>query len=205
VSNQVAMDGLDFHTEIVGDQKDFVSKDRAEFCKKLCEGVKLKVMNEPVVTIETDWIPEPAGHSHHRSAGSVRKQSPIEVTGLKHFIQRYTEARIQQLKLAVNCHQLGVPLPKAISDTRTKVAILDSGVNGTRFPLQSHERHGRSFVWRSNEKRHQSEASWWLAVDPHGSQMANIISQLDPSCVFYFFQIADDMNYIELPTVVKVW
>jgi hypothetical protein len=143
-----------------------------------------------VVTIETDWISEPAGHSHHGSKGSAKKQSPIEVTGLTHFIQHYTEARIPQLNL---------------SNTRTKVAILDSGVNETQFPLQSHERQGRSFVWRDNGNGHQSEASWWLAVDPHGSQMANIISQLDPSCVFYFFQIADNMNYIELPTVVKVW
>jgi len=147
-------------------------------------------MTKPVVTIETDWIPEPAGHSHHRSAGSARKQSPIEVTGLKHFIQHYSEAQL-------TCKQLSLAV-------KTKVAILDSGVNGTRFPLQSHERQGRSFVWRDNGKGHQSEASWWLAVDPHGSQMANIISQIDPSCVFYFFQIADNMNYIELPTVVKV-
>ncbi|UNI23916.1 hypothetical protein JDV02_009707 [Purpureocillium takamizusanense] len=94
-------------------------------------------------------------------------------------------------------------MPRPIPDTRTKIAILDSGVNGTRFPLQRQDRQGRSFVWRDNGKGHQSEASWWLAVDPHGSQMANVISQLDPSCIFYFVQIADNMNYIELPTVVK--
>ncbi|KAL6402599.1 Peptidase S8/S53, subtilisin/kexin/sedolisin [Ilyonectria robusta] len=184
-------------------QDGFVSEGRAILCKKLCDEAELKVKTKPVVTIETDWIPEPAGHSHHGSAGSARKQSPIEVTGLVYFIQHYSGARIQQLNLALNCHKLHSPLPKSISNTRTKVAILDSGVNGTRFPLQSHERHGRSFVWRDNGKGHQSEASWWLAVDPHGSHMANIISQLDPFCVFYFFQIADDMNYIELPTVVK--
>jgi hypothetical protein len=159
----------------------------------------------PVVTIQTDWIPEPAGHGHHGSAGSTRKQSPIEVTGLTHFVQNYAEAWYQQLKLEANCYKLHVSLPTAISDIRTKVAILDSGINGTRFPLQSHKRQGRSFVWRDNGKGHESEASWWLAVDPHGSQMANIISQLDPFCVFYFFQIADNMNYIELPTVIKVW
>lgn len=145
-----------------------------------------------MVTIETDWIPEPAGHGHHGSAGAAKKQTPIEVTGLKHFIQRYTEA------------QLYIPLLKATPDTKTKVAILDSGVNRTRFPLQSCERQGRSFVWRDNGKGHQSEASWWLAVDPHGSQMANIISQLDPFCMFYFIQIAENMNYIELPNVIKV-
>ncbi|KAK3934319.1 hypothetical protein QBC46DRAFT_454278 [Diplogelasinospora grovesii] len=47
------------------------------------------------------------------------------------------------------------------------------------------------------------EAPWWLATDPHGSQMANIISQLDPCCAFYFLQIADDMRYIKEENVVK--
>ncbi|KFA46532.1 hypothetical protein S40293_09874 [Stachybotrys chartarum IBT 40293] len=169
-------------------QDDHVSEERARFCKKLCDDAKLKSKNKAVITIEKSWIPEPAGHRHHGSTGSIRKQSPIEVTGLAHFIQKYTEAQIR---------------PPGFQSPRTKVAILDSGVNGTQFPLHSHERQGRSFVWRDNGKGHESEASWWLAVDPHGSQMANIISQLDPFCKFYFFQIADNMNYIELPTVIK--
>ncbi|XDG09918.1 hypothetical protein ABKA04_009533 [Annulohypoxylon sp. FPYF3050] len=94
-------------------------------------------------------------------------------------------------------------LNEEILASKIKVAVLDSGVNGTRFPLEKHDRHGRSFVWNEHGKGQESEASWWLAVDPHGSQMANIISQLDPFCVFYFFQIANNMNYISTPTVVK--
>ncbi|KAJ6444913.1 hypothetical protein O9K51_03315 [Purpureocillium lavendulum] len=189
-------------------QDNFVSEARANLCKKICEEAKLKVT--PHVTIEPNWIPEPAGHGHLGPPGFARKQSPIEVTGLTYFVQHFMRARLHHLRqleheLTLDYDELDSPfmLSRLIPDTATKVAILDSGVNGSRFPMQRHSRHGRSFVWRDNGKGHQSEASWWLAVDPHGSHMANIISQLDPLCTFYFFQIADNMNYIELPTVVK--
>jgi hypothetical protein len=175
-------------------QDEFVSKARADECKRLCEEADLKVKNTPVVVIESSWNLELPWYRHHGSSGVTKKQSPIEVTGLKHFIPFYTDTHVKQLNT----------MYKDFSETRTKIAILDSGVNGTRFPLGHHVYQGQSFVWRDNGKGHESEASWWLAVDPHGSQMANIISQLDPTCLFYFFQIADNMNYIELPTVIKV-
>jgi hypothetical protein len=97
------------------------------------------------------------------------------------------------------------PDPEAsLATSRTKVAILDSGISHARFSTRSHRVLGRSFVWTNPDDVTELEAPWWLAPDPHGSQMANIISQLDPHCEFYIAQIAEDMRYIKESNVIKV-
>lgn len=92
----------------------------------------------------------------------------------------------------------------AIQDSRIKVGVVDTGISSARFSIKNHVVHGRSFVWTSTAKGFEQETSWWLATDPHGSQMANIISQLDPRCIFYIAQVTDDAKYFDEGNVVKV-
>ncbi|KAI1817758.1 hypothetical protein GGS20DRAFT_531640 [Poronia punctata] len=168
-------------------QDEFVSPARAAVCEELCKEARLNVT--PVVTVEKVWHSEPSRYKGHVATRTRKKQRPIELTGLTHFVDHYTAAW-EHLK----------PEEPNNRPTRTKVAVLDSGITRSRFPLRGDRHRGRSFVLKNDGK---SETVWWLATDPHGSQMANIISQLDPNCELSFYQVAEDMNYITPDTVIK--
>jgi hypothetical protein len=58
-----------------------------------------------------------------------------------------------------------------------KIALIDTGVNKSSV---SQVRKGVSYV--HNSKR---ESPWWLAIHPHGTQMANLICQIDSYCELY--------------------
>ncbi|KAM3509125.1 hypothetical protein MY11210_006464 [Beauveria gryllotalpidicola] len=120
------------------------------------------------------------------------KLRPVEVTGLDNFLVAYSIIHEEKL----DADQAAI--------CRTKIAILDSGINRARFSFESHKVHGRSFVW-TRIGALELEAAWWLATDPHGSQMANIIAQLDPQCELYIAQIADDMGFIEEGNVIRAF
>ncbi|KAI5920580.1 hypothetical protein F4810DRAFT_713432 [Camillea tinctor] len=57
----------------------------------------------------------------------------------------------------------------------------------------------------SQIKEFEQESSWWLATDSHGSQMANIISRLDPRCAFYIAQVTDNSRYFAEGNVVNAF
>ncbi|KAI1373538.1 subtilisin-like protein [Hypoxylon crocopeplum] len=175
-------------------QDDFLSQSRALQCMQFCynaprpEGVQLEV------SVVTEWGMNMGSDTHGGPTGSARKLRPVEVTGLKFFLEFYCTVPVM----------LGDQYPD-ILDSRIKVGVVDTGISTARFSIDSHVVHGRSFVWTNTAKEFEQEASWWLATDSHGSQMANIISQLDPRCVFYIAQITDDARYIEESNVIKAF
>ncbi|KAI1136077.1 subtilisin-like protein [Hypoxylon sp. FL0543] len=176
-------------------QDDFLSDSRALQCKDFCsnaprpEGVQLEV------SIATEWGMNMGSGTHGGPAGSARKLRPIEVTGLKSFLELYSTVPMM----------LRDQYPDIQNYSRIKVGVADTGISTARFSIDSHIVHGRSFVWTNTAKAFEHEAPWWLATDSHGSQMANIISQLDPHCVFYIAQITDDARYIEENNVIKAF
>ncbi|OIW30896.1 subtilisin-like protein [Coniochaeta ligniaria NRRL 30616] len=183
------------HIKII--QDDFISAARADKCLTKCndaaaslpEGITLKA------SIMLTWSRSSGGDPTRGPTGLIRKHRPIEVMDLEEFVSVYRSA---QLSIEP------IPDPGANAATsRTKVAILDSGISHARFSTRSHRVLGRSFVWTNPDDVTELEAPWWLAPDPHGSQMANIISQLDPHCEFYIAQIAEDMRYIRESNVIK--
>ncbi|KAI0837188.1 subtilisin-like protein [Hypoxylon sp. FL0890] len=175
-------------------QDDFLSESRALQCKEFCskapcpEGVELEV------SIATEWGMNMGSGTHGGPTGSARKLRPIEVTGLKSFLELYSTVPMA----------LRDQFPD-IQNSRIKVGIADTGISTARFSIDSHIVRGRSFVWTNTAKEFEHEAPWWLATDCHGSQMANIISQLDPLCAFYIAQITDDARYIEESNVIKAF
>jgi hypothetical protein len=91
------------------------------------------------------------------------------------------------------------------SESRTKVAIFDTGVNRNICRGEGHTTVGASFVHEdSTMDDKQRESPWWIAADPHGSQVANIIAQLDPRCDLYIAQISVYKNTISISSVVDV-
>ncbi|KAH7303429.1 hypothetical protein B0I35DRAFT_415203 [Stachybotrys elegans] len=165
-----------------------ITVDDCRFCPSTEEDIEMALRDLGVQYL--DWRPSIA--SVLRVAIDIKtmhlytcpRRSPIEVTGLAHFIQKSTEAQIR-----LSCFQ----------PPKTKVAILDSGVNGTQFPLHGHGWQDRSFFWRDNGKGHQSEASW-------RSLLIRMAPRWPSSCSWTYsasFISSDNMNYIELPTVIK--
>ncbi|GAP83724.1 putative subtilisin like [Rosellinia necatrix] len=175
-------------------QDTFLGEPRAQHCKAFCsraprpEGVELDV------SITTQWGVNMGSSTHSGLAGSARKLRPVEVTNLKEFLEFY--------RMVPGWLKDQYP---DIQDWRIKVGVVDTGISTARFSIDSHVVHGRSFVWTNTAKEFEQETSWWLATDSHGSQMANIISQLDPRCIFYMAQVTDDARYFNEGNVVKAF
>ena len=83
---------------------------------------------------------------------------------------------------------------------RTKVAIIDNGIDGTLPSLSRRIVDGISFV----EDWEGRESPWWLASDPHGTQMASFIHQLDPFCDLYIAKVCDESTGIDPDLVAQV-
>jgi hypothetical protein len=78
-----------------------------------------------------------------------------------------------------------------------KVAVIDNGIDGNSFGEKLP--HGVSFVYSSDE-----ESNWWIASDPHGTQMAKFIRQIDPFCELYVAKVGNRSQDIRTGNVVQV-
>jgi hypothetical protein len=76
-----------------------------------------------------------------------------------------------------------------------RVAIIDNGVDRSIGALSSCIEKGKSFVEFSTESGDR-ESPWWLASDPHGTQMASIIHELDPLCKLYVAKVGTSRGEI---------
>ena len=85
-------------------------------------------------------------------------------------------------------------------DQRIKVAVIDTGVDGTLSTLSECILDGVSLV----EDFEGRESPWWLASHPHGTQMASFIHQLDPFCYLYVIKICDEYGGVHGDTLAQV-
>jgi hypothetical protein len=114
---------------------------------------------------------------------------------LDYFLPKYKEWQDQ---LAQDAKPL---IPTKDKRTRIRIAILDSGVDRILFSGQGRHIVGASFVHKKNGSK---ESPWWLASDPHGSHIANLISQLDPCCDLYIAKVTETKKQLQLDRVVQV-
>ncbi|KAK3934318.1 hypothetical protein QBC46DRAFT_428002 [Diplogelasinospora grovesii] len=89
--------------------------------------VSWRASSSAVVMIETDWGRPFGGGGHGGAPDSARKQTPVEVTGLQDFLINYKAAHVW-----ITTQKRPADSPQ---DFRTKIAILDSGVNAAQFSL----------------------------------------------------------------------
>ncbi len=89
-----------------------------------------------------------------------------------------------------------------LKSSRTKIAILDMGINNHLFSGAGHKVVGRSFAYRG-AGLDQRGYPWWLATDTHGSSVANIISRLDPYCDLFIAQVSEDKYSISRGAVCE--
>ena len=78
-------------------------------------------------------------------------------------------------------------------DFSTKIAILDTGVDISHSFLRDSIQGGVSFVEYGEESR---ESPWWLASDPHGTQMASLIHNLDPKAKLFIAKVGIDRRHV---------
>lgn len=92
---------------------------------------------------------------------------------------------------------------------RTRVAILDSGIlniphiqqdSDTNEGLWPRIADGESFIYNANRM-----PPWQFASDPHGTQIANLISAIDPHCEIYVAKITEGRRGILPDDVAEVW
>jgi hypothetical protein len=116
--------------------------------------------------------------------------SPKTVTRLQNFLQLYRQRQNRRMKSR----------DQTVRDafSRVKVAIIDTGVDESAFDEYTHSCKGTSFVRKDNTESH-----WWLSSDVHGTQMAKLISSLDPFCQLHIAKVGDHKTDIVSERVVQ--
>ncbi|KAI5863991.1 hypothetical protein GGS23DRAFT_596472 [Durotheca rogersii] len=85
-------------------------------------------------------------------------------------------------------------------DKRIKVAVIDHGADRIRSSVNSKIAKGISFVTGGAENGDRI-LPWWMAADPHGTQMASLISRANPFCRLYIARVGKGRRGIYQGTV----
>lgn len=84
-----------------------------------------------------------------------------------------------------------------------KVAIIDNGVDRILSTLSERIKKGQSFV-ENNRAGERRESPWWIAADPHGTQMASTVLEVNPCCDLYIGKAGRFRRDISLQSAVEV-
>ncbi|KAH0563333.1 hypothetical protein GP486_002095 [Trichoglossum hirsutum] len=90
-----------------------------------------------------------------------------------------------------------------IKENPIKIAVIDSGVDQCRTTISDNIERGESFVEIRSESGMVRESPWWLVADPHGTQMASLITQVNPYCKLYVGKVARYRGDLVVENVVK--
>lgn len=82
---------------------------------------------------------------------------------------------------------------------RIKVAVIDTGFDGSHFGDEFDKFKGETFVHKGDTESH-----WWLSSDAHGTHMAKLIYSIDPFCQLYIAKVGDDKHDIKVERVTEV-
>lgn len=91
---------------------------------------------------------------------------------------------------------------------RTRVAILDSGI--LTIPMLQAEKEENNGMWpriaegESFFNDTDRLPPWQFASDPHGTQIANVISAIDPHCEIYIAKVTEGRHGIKPDNVADV-
>ncbi|KAF5129904.1 hypothetical protein E5D57_006237 [Metarhizium anisopliae] len=111
-----------------------------------------------------------------------RKCTAVEVTRLESFLSAYQILQRQFLDENWRAQLLKDATPSYMP--HIKVAIIDTGVDPGS--IQCSHIQGSSFVSSGS-----GESPWWFSQHPHGTQMAKIITELDPFCQLLVAKVGD--------------
>ncbi|PKK48944.1 hypothetical protein CI102_7966, partial [Trichoderma harzianum] len=116
----------------------------------------------------------------------------VEATRLGPYIEAYTllQKEFQDPDFRAETHS-----EHAISPI-INVAVIDTGVDPDS--IQCFETCGASFVSSAS-----GESPWWFSYHPHGTQMAKIITELNPSCRLLVAKVGDSVMDMTVDRVIQ--
>ncbi|KAI1329507.1 hypothetical protein F5Y16DRAFT_100516 [Xylariaceae sp. FL0255] len=137
-----------------------------------------------------------------------RETTAVEMTKLGNFLEAYETLHSS---FADNVHwrpkrlkSVGSLPPVLFCDLdesrkRTpyiRIAIIDNGVDPGSIDCRSIS--GSSFV-----PKPKGESNWWHITHPHGTKMARIITQLNPSCCIFAAKVGEGRSDVTTERVIK--
>ncbi|KAI1128238.1 peptidase S8/S53 domain-containing protein [Nemania abortiva] len=138
--------------------------------------------------------------TRHEEVAIAKKSTAVEVTHLGAYIEAYS-------LLQIECQDLDfLEENNAIFPNTTEgqgnlsrivnVAVIDTGVDPDS--IQCHEISGASFV--SSES---GESPWWFSYHPHGTQMAKVITELNPHCRLLVAKVGDSVMDMTVDRMIQ--
>lgn len=117
----------------------------------------------------------------------------VELTQLESFIRAYSklqeELKDEDFVVEVN--------PILRQEPYIRVAVIDTGVDSNC--IQCNQISGASFVPSDS-----GESPWWFSYHPHGTQMAKVISELNPHCNLLVAKVGDSDMDMTVERLIRV-
>jgi hypothetical protein len=88
-------------------------------------------------------------------------------------------------------------------DLRIKVAVIDNGADRIRNSVGDMIAKGVSYVTAGAENGDRI-LPWWMVADPHGTQMASLITNANPFCRLYIARVGKGRKDILPENAAKV-
>ncbi|KAM7221644.1 thermostable alkaline protease [Rhypophila decipiens] len=138
----------------------------------------------------------------HEEAAIVKRSTAVEVTQLADYIEAYSllQTECQDPEFL---EENGANFPEVATDGEesnlsriVNVAVIDTGVDPDS--IQCEEISGASFV--SSES---GESPWWFSYHPHGTQMAKVITELNPRCRLLVAKFGDSVMDMTVERVIR--
>ncbi|KAK6538633.1 hypothetical protein TWF694_010211 [Orbilia ellipsospora] len=129
---------------------------------------------------------------HEQSRAQKKITTAVEVTRLGSFIKAYNllqeELKDREFTEEANTRFEMKPY--------IKVAVIDTGVDPDS--INCHQISGASFVPSSS-----GESPWWFSHHPHGTQMAKMITELNPHCQLLVAKIGDSVTDMTVSRLIE--
>lgn len=118
----------------------------------------------------------------------------MEVTQIGSYIEAYTllQTEIQDPEFRAETKS-----ELAISPV-VNVAVIDTGVDPDS--IKCFEICGASFVSSGS-----GESPWWFSYHPHGTQMAKVITELNPFCRLLVAKVGDSIMDMTVDRAIQVY
>ncbi|KAM6506080.1 hypothetical protein FSOLCH5_014262 [Fusarium solani] len=122
-----------------------------------------------------------------------KKTTAVELTQLESFIRAYSKLQ-EELKDEDFLEEVN-PILK--EEPCIRVAVIDTGVDPNC--IQCSQISGASFVSSDS-----GESPWWFSYHPHGTQMAKVISELNPHCKLLVAKVGDSDMDMTVERLIRV-
>ncbi|GAW11521.1 hypothetical protein ANO14919_008680 [Xylariales sp. No.14919] len=139
--------------------------------------------------------------TRHEEAAIAKRSTAIEVTKLGAYIEAYCllqkECEDPEFLMENDAEFPETAEKEYNLSPIVNVAVIDTGVDPDS--IQCYEISGASFV-----PSESGESPWWFSYHPHGTQMAKIITELNPHCRILVAKVGDSVMDMTVDRMIQV-